>query len=192
MLVITSAAKGLMLFAVVLLNFIDDERIGNPPAQLNTCLGFLKRNLNPDEDNPLGPLQSLYWGILRNIHPRVLPMTLQVLSFEGLFRDCSICAQSIATFFFLDQATFYGCLRGLHSVLQVPRPSEASTTKLNYYHASFGDFLFFVYSSRGKGLSQVPVDAMEDVRAHCIRWHRIMSRAESKTDITGDVKLINF
>jgi hypothetical protein len=50
-------------------------------------------------------------------------------------------AQALCNFLRLDQYTFYNASRGLHSVMAIPEPEEAAESHLQFYHASFQDFL---------------------------------------------------
>jgi hypothetical protein len=50
-------------------------------------------------------------------------------------------AQTLSNFLRLDQHTFYKAVHGLHSVMRVPEPEEAAEWQLQFYHASFQDFL---------------------------------------------------
>ncbi|KAF5358443.1 hypothetical protein D9756_001188 [Leucocoprinus leucothites] len=170
-LIITSSANGLMLFADIVIKFADDDNFSNPAAQLQICVEFLKGNLTPEDGNPFDPLDALYRGILSTIDRRILPVTRQVLSIpvfvDNEFED--IAAQAIASFFHLDQATFYSALRRLHAVLRIPAPSDAQDEPLSFYHASFKDFLKLEFQSGGFGLSQ-PEMVLSIVRNH-LRWH---------------------
>lgn len=79
-LVICCTASGLFAFADTALKFIGDDEVGNPVAQLRACLDFLKGSLTLAGENPLDPLNTLYRGILRTIHPKILPTTMQILA----------------------------------------------------------------------------------------------------------------
>jgi hypothetical protein len=50
-------------------------------------------------------------------------------------------AQALSNFLRLDQHTFYKASRGLHSVMAIPEPEDAAKFQLQFYHASFQDFL---------------------------------------------------
>jgi hypothetical protein len=50
-------------------------------------------------------------------------------------------AQALANFLRLDRRAFCKATRGLHSVMRIPDPADADKTQLQFYHASFQDFL---------------------------------------------------
>ncbi|KAF5358392.1 hypothetical protein D9756_001190 [Leucocoprinus leucothites] len=154
-LTIDSSTNGLILFADIVIKFVDDDSFGNLAARLQICLEFLKGNLTPGDRNPFNPLDALYRGILSTIDR------------HDEFED--LAAQAIATCFHLDQATFYSALRRLRAVLRIPAPSDAQRKPLSFYHASFKDFLKLEFQSGGMGLSQLEM-VLSIVRNH-LRWH---------------------
>ncbi|KAF5358444.1 hypothetical protein D9756_001189 [Leucocoprinus leucothites] len=170
-LIITSSANGLMLFADIVIKFVDDDNFGNPAAQLQICVEFLKGNLTLKDGNPFDPLDALYRGILSTIDRRILPVTQQILSIPVLVDTeyKRFTAQAIACFFHFDQGTFYSALRRLHAVLRIPAPGNAQDEPLSFYHASFKDFLKLEFQSGGFGLSQLEM-VPSIVRNH-LRWH---------------------
>ncbi|KAF9443209.1 hypothetical protein P691DRAFT_738166, partial [Macrolepiota fuliginosa MF-IS2] len=183
LLTIKSSASGLILFVSILLKFVNDEEVGNPVSQLDICLEFLKGNLLPKQGNtlnPLYPLDALYSGILRSIHPDILPTVLQILSVV-LFVPESFPAQTIANFLFLDQATFYGGLRRLYSLMTVPPAELAGTNPLVIINTSFGEFLKQTSRSGELGISKG--EAYANIDRNCIRWLGMRSREEIQKGI---------
>ncbi|KAJ3573380.1 hypothetical protein NP233_g2474 [Leucocoprinus birnbaumii] len=127
--VIRSFASGFFVFASTILDFIGDADVGDPELQLDLCLNFLKGTNMTLPGGPLDPLQSLYSGILGNIHQKLLPVTLQILSVLR-FAKGAFSAQTIANFLCLSQASFYGSLRKLHAILVIPSPQDAGRVSL--------------------------------------------------------------
>lgn len=167
---ILHASSGLFIFSSTILKFVDNEETGNPVAQLDVCLEFLKGNLLPKGGNPLDSLDTLYVGILRTIHPDILPTTFHILSIL-LFVSESFSAQTVANFLFLDQSTFYASLRRLYSVLDVPGPKIAQEYPIKFLHASFGDFLKRFIASGDSPVTQP--DLKSNIEKGYIRWVNI-------------------
>ncbi|KXN89316.1 hypothetical protein AN958_05814 [Leucoagaricus sp. SymC.cos] len=63
---------------------------------------------------------------------------------RGLFKP----VQALCNFLHIDQSTFYGALRKLHSVINIPEPEDADKSPLRFFHASFQDFLADTNRSR--------------------------------------------
>jgi hypothetical protein len=79
----------------------------------------------------------------------------------------SLCAQ--ANFLCIRKAAFYHALKQLHSVLHVPSSSEALGNPIEFYHASFADFLRDPGRSGGFCLDEAAVHF--DVAFTALRWH---------------------
>ncbi|KAF5344160.1 hypothetical protein D9756_011413 [Leucocoprinus leucothites] len=165
--VIRFYASGLFVFASTVLDFVGDGEVGDPVLQLDLCLEFFKGTHLSPAGNPLDPLESLYSGILGSIHHKALPTTLQILSVLR-FSKAAFSAQTIANFLGLNQATFYGSLRRLYSVLVIPQPQDAGRTSLQIRHASFEGFLDGMLESRALGPSLCDINA--NICKACIRW----------------------
>lgn len=170
LLVITSAASGLFIYASTILKFVGDDEVGNPVTQLNVCLEILEGKLSLQHGNPLEPLDALYSGMLCNIHSNALPTTLLILS-VFMTLGGSFSAQLLANFLFLDQATFYGSLRRLRSILTVPPPEQAGKLSLEICHTSFEGFLRRVFESGNFPVSSHNISTI--ICKYCIRWLNI-------------------
>lgn len=180
LLAVKSSSGGLPVFGSTLLKFVDDEELGNPVAQLDACLGFLKGNVLPKSGNPLDPLHLLYWGILRTIHPTVIPTTVMILLFTLLQR--SLPALTVANFLRIDQATFYGSLRRLYSVLEIPRPAEAGLNSIIFLHASFEDFLKHTIRFGGNREFGLTLSAFNStIEKCCNQWSDIRKHIDTSS-----------
>lgn len=134
---VDSSASGLFAFAKDVINFVDND---DPVARMKDCLEYLQSGILPISGDPLHSLHVLYRDILGAIDPDILRSTKRILSFLVLGAT-EIPAQDIASFLSLDQSTFYGSLRRLHSVIEIPAPKEAMQSPLVILHTSFGKYL---------------------------------------------------
>jgi hypothetical protein len=96
--------------------------------------------------SPLAALDLLYSRILEDIPPIVFKTTRLILAFMSYptkFDDDNelSSARALCNFLRLDRHTFYKGVRGLHSVMRIPEPEDAAESELEFYHASFQDFL---------------------------------------------------
>ncbi|KAF9450186.1 hypothetical protein P691DRAFT_811093 [Macrolepiota fuliginosa MF-IS2] len=87
---------------------------------------------------------------------------------ELVARQANIPAQCTANFLFINQATFYGSLRRLHSVVGVPPAGDARHTRLQVYHASFSDFIRHACQLGEFGVTMQDINS--EMRKRCTRW----------------------
>jgi len=174
---IKKAASGNMLFASIVTKFTDGD---DPDGQLDLCLKSIQGELTGDEQNPLDPLVALYEGMLRNIPTRLLPTTLKILYLEIIVRDnrkppmVNMTWKTSAKFLDIDGPTYYACLKGLHSVLNVPSDPGHS---LQFAHTTFVDY---VKVAIRMGTFGVPEPEMiKDIRRRCIHWNNKLKRTRS-------------
>ncbi|KAF5363491.1 hypothetical protein D9756_001031 [Leucocoprinus leucothites] len=166
------AASGHLGYVSFMARFIGDEEVGDPEKQLRICTRIAS-GLGVDggtQINPLEALDRLYGRVLSDVPAAVLPVTMQILSASLNYRDGLylkfVCDQ--ADYLLLTQASYYGALRPLHSVLCVPPPSEASSKALQFYHASFTDYLRDPARS-GKFHIRRDTDNLNSA-VRCLRW----------------------
>ncbi|EKM81463.1 hypothetical protein AGABI1DRAFT_105043 [Agaricus bisporus var. burnettii JB137-S8] len=138
--------SGLFIFASTCLNYIDDPEEADPISQLDSLLSFLHRSQGVVSRNPLAALDLLYSRILQDIPPLVFETTRKLLAFMCHRNKLDpqhrlVSAQALSNFLRLDQHAFYKAARGLYSAISVPEPGDAAGTQLQFYHASFQDFL---------------------------------------------------
>ncbi|KAF5364091.1 hypothetical protein D9756_001029 [Leucocoprinus leucothites] len=138
------AASGHLGYVSFMARFIGNEEVGDPEKQLRICTRIAS-GLGVDggaQINPLEALDRLYGRVLSDVPATILPVTMQILSANlNLWRRYVKIVRDQADYLLLTQASYYGALRSLHSVLYIPPPSEASSKALRFYHASFTDFL---------------------------------------------------
>jgi hypothetical protein len=139
--------SGLFVYASTCLHFISDRDEANPQSQLNTLLTFMNCSSSVlGSRSPLAALDLLYSQILGDIPPTVFKTTQRILAFMSyqskLDQDKELSsAQILCNFLRLDQYTFYNASRGLHSVMAIPESEDAGRSQVQFYHASFQDFL---------------------------------------------------
>ncbi|KAF5356097.1 hypothetical protein D9756_004382 [Leucocoprinus leucothites] len=166
------AATGHLGYVSFMARFIGDKEVGDPEKQLQICTRVAS-GLGVDggtQVNPLEALDRLYGRVLSDVPATVLPITMQILSASLNFaeRQHVRYVQDQADYLLLTQALYYGALKSLHSVLNVPHPSEASSKSLQFYHASFADFL---QDPARSGKFHISGDTVIlDPAVRCIRW----------------------
>ncbi|KAF7770782.1 hypothetical protein Agabi119p4_6756 [Agaricus bisporus var. burnettii] len=138
--------SGLFVLASTCLNYIDDPEEADPISQLDSLLSFLRRSQGVVSRNPLAALDHLYARILQDIPPTVFETTRKILAYICHQSRLDVqhklaSAQALCNFLRLDQHAFYKATRGLYSAMSVPEPGHAAQTQLQFYHASFHDFL---------------------------------------------------
>jgi hypothetical protein len=140
---IATAASGHFAFASTVVRFVGDADTGDPSSQLLVCVKAIGGSRTLVCRNPYVSLDLLYRHILSSVNSAIRPTTMRIL---GLFifnsyHLVSRSAQALANFFLIKKAAFYHVLKPLHSVLHVPSPSDAFTKSIEFYHASFAEFL---------------------------------------------------
>jgi len=163
---IKKAASGNMLFASIVTKFTDGD---DPDGQLDLCLKSIQGKLTSDEQNPLDSLAALYEGMLRNIPIRLLPTTLKILYLEIIVRDnrkppmIVLTGKISAKFLDIDGLTYCACLKGLHSILNVPSDPDNS---LHFTHTTFVDYVKVAIRMGTFGLCEP--EMIKDIRGRCI------------------------
>lgn len=142
-------SSGLFVFASTILKFVGDRDCGNPKSQLDICLNFISNIHGTRSTNPLHSLDLLYRRILADVPRDALHITMRILAFYVFFPDAAGLGsiQRLANFLSITQDRFYGAMRKLHSVLDIPQPNTAYYRTIEFYHASFRDFLEDEYRS---------------------------------------------
>ncbi|KXN91226.1 hypothetical protein AN958_01910 [Leucoagaricus sp. SymC.cos] len=145
---IANAARGLFVFAQVVIRFIADTRVGNPIGQLRYVLTALS-NLGPldnHRENPFAVLDAIYTAILFNVPLQVLDNTKQILqiAFYHTRRGVSseeVNFKGIYTYLGLSREDAIAALRPLHSVICFRKDRPIDRSRPYFYHASFRDYL---------------------------------------------------
>ncbi|XP_006463959.1 hypothetical protein AGABI2DRAFT_120766 [Agaricus bisporus var. bisporus H97] len=140
------AVSGLFIFASTCLNYIGDPKEADPISQLDSLLLFVRRSQEVVSRNPLAALDLLYFRILQDIPPDMFETAKKILAymcyrnkFDPYHSLASV--QALCSFLRLDQRNFYKTMRGLYSAMSVPESGDAAKSELQFYHASFQDFL---------------------------------------------------
>lgn len=186
-------ASGHFAFASAALNFIGDSDHGDPMARLSAFLSFLKRKSKAGS-NPLKTLDLLYTRVFDGISDDVLPTTKQILSFpiyisgSPLAAFAQISAQALCNFLRLEQTTFYGALRKLYSVVDIPLPEAASSIILCLYHTSLRDFL--QDATRSGGFFIDGQNAIVDYTKLCLSWYESDTALFRSSD--GELAMVNL
>uniref|UniRef100_A0AAD5VFV3 Nephrocystin 3-like N-terminal domain-containing protein n=1 Tax=Leucocoprinus birnbaumii TaxID=56174 RepID=A0AAD5VFV3_9AGAR len=146
--IVARAVSGLFIFGSTVMKDIGASAHTNPVQRLQVLISFLKNVEQTAATNPLEALDAFYAHILSDVPETVFPTTWRILAFfiympkdKYHIIEKPSSAQALANFLDLDQASFYTALRQLHSVISIPTPKDAFTTPLQFYHASFQDFL---------------------------------------------------
>ncbi len=147
---ISKTSSGLFALAVTVVRYIEDSHICDPISQLSTVLSVTE-GLEPGS---LSALHALYSAILGGTHRTSSPILRILLTSyttvaNGLpaptgdidSADVLLPLVMVATVLGLQQHAVYGALRKLHSVLKVPALRESGRRGINFYHASFSDYL---------------------------------------------------
>ncbi|KAF5355193.1 hypothetical protein D9756_005677 [Leucocoprinus leucothites] len=147
--VVLRVASGLFVVGSVAFRYVDDPAsgLGTPVERLNTLVAYLVHSERVGAKSPLAALDLVYLQILSDVPSEVFPVTRRVLvhlAFRSLvenFAGRGTPAQAVCNMLQFDQSTFYNALRHLHSVLKVSSSENAAHEQLEFYHASFHDFL---------------------------------------------------
>ncbi|KAJ3560951.1 hypothetical protein NP233_g10504 [Leucocoprinus birnbaumii] len=142
--VITAIAEGsLYLFAVVknVIHFIRDWEQGNPNDRLQASLQLMERQPILGIPNFFNTLDQLYLRVLANIPTTELPVTMRILCLHVLYTGGNLCVSLHASLLGLDPSTFYSALKEMHSVLLIPPLEHADQSGIQFYHASFSQFI---------------------------------------------------
>ncbi|KXN89317.1 hypothetical protein AN958_05815 [Leucoagaricus sp. SymC.cos] len=146
--VVEKMVDGLFVFGSTILKDIGNRTYDDPVHRLTTLVSFLKDVKVTGIANPLEVLDKFYTRICDNISEAQFSTTWRVLAhliyMPGGYGDVfspENSAQGLCNFLHIDQSTFYGSLRKLHSVINIPEPEDAGKSPLRFFHTSFRDFL---------------------------------------------------
>jgi hypothetical protein len=162
---IANTAKGVYVFAEVIIRFIQDSQVGNPVAQLKYVLAAVdKLQKSPQSSHPLAPLDAIYTAILDKVPDNVIDTTKDLLQIMVFLRQQNI---DVPEFNFRDmynyldvpQADAVTALRHLHSVVFFPRVLIVDIIRPRFYHASFQDYLEDPYRSGKYAIEQQQIVA---------------------------------
>ncbi|KAJ7251352.1 hypothetical protein C8J57DRAFT_1723223 [Mycena rebaudengoi] len=124
-------SSGYFIYASTIIKFLDDQNF-RPSDRLQIIMGLAE----PDFESPFADLDQLYTYILSNVPAPRRPQLLEILSI--ITSSLSFLSVSrIEELLGLKPGDVRLTLRGLHSVIQVPRNDRS----LAMHHASFREFL---------------------------------------------------
>ncbi|KAJ3568955.1 hypothetical protein NP233_g5373 [Leucocoprinus birnbaumii] len=169
---IVATASGLFALAGVVVRFIGDEAVGDPSAQLATCVTFLGGKSVPGAIHPLHALDLLYRQIWNNASSPTANVTARrILGAYILYSHTTpLSAQATANLLGLRQPEFYNSSKHLHSVLDIPGAAEALQQPVRFYHTSFGDYLIQPLRSREHSVDEGSVNY--NVAKHAIELQK--------------------
>ncbi|KAJ7323329.1 hypothetical protein DFH08DRAFT_1085498 [Mycena albidolilacea] len=125
-------SSGYFIYASTVVKFIDDKN-WRPTERLEVITGMKELH----SGSPFAALDRLYTEILSRVHAR--PLVLKILAVLLARRLRPSCIDQLLE---LEPGDVRLALRGLHSVINIPRESESRFGSiLSFHHASFHDFL---------------------------------------------------
>jgi hypothetical protein len=176
---IATAAGGLFAYASTVVRYINDPRYGEPVSHLGDVLCAIdtgsKLGLS-GKDHPMAQLDALYARILSNIPSTAMLDTRKLLlmicwdEYEWVYPELQF--RPLCNLLGLTEASAYGAIHHIHSVVKAPEPIDADDEPLEYFHKSFLDYLrdpersgfFHDFRSEGCNLAaQVSMRVIEEV-----------------------------
>jgi hypothetical protein len=168
---IATSASGLFAFASTITRFIGDADAGDPSSQLQVCMTILEGSNTPNVENPYLTLDLLYRHILASIPSKTLPTTMRIIGMSvsyphhGLYQS----ARTQANFLRIRKAAFDHALKQLHSVLRIGSSCDAFDDPIEFYHASFSDFIRDPVRSGEYCLDEAAIHY--DIALTALSWH---------------------
>ncbi|KAF9439528.1 hypothetical protein P691DRAFT_642117, partial [Macrolepiota fuliginosa MF-IS2] len=135
--------SGLFVLADTLLKHIEDSETSDPDERLGEVLAFLRHSHLIGSRNPMHDLDLFYTRILSVIpddHWSIIRQILVATTFSSEYGN-RMAVQSICNLLGITRTKFYAVMRRLHSVIDIPEPSDAAETPLHFFHATFLDYL---------------------------------------------------
>ncbi|KAF9441376.1 hypothetical protein P691DRAFT_799565 [Macrolepiota fuliginosa MF-IS2] len=143
---IAKASSGLFVFASTVTKYVSVDR---PASRLKLIVTLIDQSTvypTSISQKPFSLLDLLYTQIMSDIPKDLLPIAKSLLGYYRLINMRSINPLSGLVYacnvLGLCQDEAYDALRKLHSVLTCPPPEAAEDQGIEYFHASFADFLF--------------------------------------------------
>ncbi|KAF9440933.1 hypothetical protein P691DRAFT_767002 [Macrolepiota fuliginosa MF-IS2] len=135
--------SGLFVLANTLLKHIEDLKTGDPDEHLGEVLAFLWHSHLIGSRNPMHDLNLFYTRILSvipNDHWSIICQILVPTTFSNHQSD-RMAVQPICNLLGITRTKFYAVMQRLHSIVDIPEPSDATSTPLHFFHATFLDYL---------------------------------------------------
>ncbi|KAF9441483.1 hypothetical protein P691DRAFT_854337, partial [Macrolepiota fuliginosa MF-IS2] len=140
---IIEKSSGLFVLADTLLKHIEDAETHDPDERLGEVLAFLKHSYLTGSRNPMHDLDLFYTHILSLIpddHWSTVRQILVASTFRSPYSD-RLAVQPMCNLLGISRTKFYAAMRRLHSVINIPEPSDATYTPPHFFHATFLDYL---------------------------------------------------
>lgn len=167
----TTWTSGLFAIASAFLQFVDKGSLDNPVTRLETGLDRTRDGPRLMFEDTWRVLRSNYWDITEKIPRDIWPVTARILAFLVLVIENDVPAQLLANILFLDQTTFYASLHGLYSVLDIPEPSQASQSSVQFQHESCREHAYQVLSdSPDSNTDMSGLGFRTDLQSFFVRW----------------------
>ncbi|KAF9442044.1 hypothetical protein P691DRAFT_714725 [Macrolepiota fuliginosa MF-IS2] len=140
---IVEKTSGLFVFADTLLKYIEDSETHDPDERLGEVLAFLRHSHLTGSRHPMHDLDLFYTRILSNIPRNHWSVTRQILVASTFTSPGGrrLAVQPMCNLLGITRARFYVVMRQLHSVINIPEPSDATETPLHFFHTTFLDYL---------------------------------------------------
>ncbi|KAJ2928697.1 hypothetical protein H1R20_g8417, partial [Candolleomyces eurysporus] len=139
-------ASGQFIYAATVIRFLDKGHRESPKVLLETILKMEGTNITTS--NPLQQLDALYSHILESSpDPPLSIRWIQTISWCSTYAIISVRELSVASNVTLllqtdpESNEVEHLLGNLHSLIQIPPPSDQVTTRYEIYHKSLFDFL---------------------------------------------------
>ncbi|RXW15964.1 hypothetical protein EST38_g9891 [Candolleomyces aberdarensis] len=139
-------ASGQFIYAATVIRFVDSGHREPPKALLEAILEM--EPTRKTASNPLEQLDTLYAHILESSpDPLLSILWIHTIKWCTLYAIRSIPILSVASNINLllqadpESSEAEHLLGNLHSLIQIPPPSDQATVRYNLYHKSLGDFL---------------------------------------------------
>lgn len=177
-LLITCAACGFFIFAVVVVRFIQDPSIGNPIDRLADVRSTIQKTTPLDRrstgPNPFATLDMMYTEILQRISSETYEDTRRLLAY-CFFKQPNYSLVQICNLMGIERHIAYVALQNLHSVLNIPPPDLAYQYNVRAFHRSFADFLLDTKRSQNFGIGPAHLTKVTEEYWHA--YFRILQQA---------------
>ncbi|KAF5355976.1 hypothetical protein D9756_003667 [Leucocoprinus leucothites] len=163
---------GLWIYVATMIRFIGDENSLGPEDQLQIVLKFIKGiSAKPGVDNPLAEMDFFYTLIMERIPLKLKTTIRKILLLHSL---CNMVPRDIAFALHLSAKQLRHACASIQSVMEL-QGSDLAPRTLNFYHASFLDFM--KNPQRSKELC-IRGDFLIGWRRELLGWlHEVCSRS---------------
>ena len=165
--VLVKLADGLWIYVDTVTRFIGDPKSLGPTAQLNLVLNLAKESRGNFPKNPLAAMDLFYDLIMRQIPLDVVSVVRKIL----LLNRVGMTVFGVANTLGLSQEEFGASCGFLQSVLFLKPETEDEYESIQYYHASFMEYMvnpgrskdFCIYGDVAQELYQEMIQRLNDI-----------------------------